>query len=49
MSNRGRHRKKKDNKTYLRVTVYDANLSCYVTYYIENGKLKIENVKPRQT
>ena len=45
--NRGRHRKKKDNKMHVRVTVYDANLSCYVTYYIENGKLQIENVKPR--
>ena len=45
--NRGRHRKKKDNKIHVRVTVYDNNLSCYVTYYIDNGKLKIVNVKPR--
>lgn len=45
--NRGRHRKKKDNKTNIKVTIYDANLSCYITYYIKNGKLEIENVKPR--
>ena len=29
--------------------MYDANLGCYITYYIKNGKLEIENVKPRQT
>ena len=45
--NRGRHRKKKDNKIHVRVTMYNYDLSCYVTYYIDNGKLKIENVKPR--
>lgn len=47
MANRGRRRKKKDNKMHPKVTIYDANLSCYVTYYIDNGKLKVENDKPR--
>ncbi len=45
--NRGRHRKKKDNKAHVRVTMYDANLGCYITYCVKNGKLEIENVKPR--
>ena len=45
--NRGRHRKKKDNKIHPKVTVYDDQLGCYVTFYIKNGKLEIENVKPR--
>lgn len=44
--NRGRHRKKK-HKIRVKVTMYDNNLNCYVTYYVKNGKLEIENVKPR--
>ena len=44
--NRGRHRKKK-HKIRVKVTMYDAYLGCYVTYYVINGKLKVENVKPR--
>ena len=47
--NRGRHRKKKDNKIHPKVTLYDDKLGCYVTFYIKNGKLEIENVKPRKT
>ena len=47
MSNRGRHRKK--NKIYPKITVYDSNLNCYVTFYIKNNKLEIEHVKPRKT
>ena len=49
MSNRGRHRKKKDNKMHVKVTMYDDSLNCYFTFYVKNGKLEIENVKPRQT
>lgn len=45
--NRGRHRKKKDNKIHPKVTLYDDYLGCYITCYIKNGKIKIENVKPR--
>ena len=45
--NRGRHKKKKDNKIYPKVSLYDDLLGCYVTFYIKNGKLEIENVKPR--
>lgn len=45
--NRGRHRKKKDNKIHPKVIIYDGNSGCYITYYIKNGKLEIENVKPR--
>ena len=47
MSNRGRHKKKKDNKIHARVTMYDDILNCYVTFYIKNSKLETENVKPR--
>ena len=47
MSNRGRHKKKKDNKIHSKIKIYDSNLNCYITFYIENNKLKIENVKPR--
>ena len=47
--NRGRHRKKKDNKIHPKITVYDSNLNRFVTFYIKNGKLEIENVKPRET
>ena len=46
--NRGRHKKKR-HEIHLKVTVYDNNLNCHITYYIENGKLKIENAKPRKT
>lgn len=49
MSNRGRHKKKKDNKIHPKITVYNDRLGCYVTFYIKNSKLEIENVKPRQT
>lgn len=45
--NRGRHRKKKDNKIHPKITVYYDNVDCYITYYVKNGKLEIENVKPR--
>ena len=45
--NHGRHRKKKDNKIYPKITIYDDNLGCYITCCIKNGKLEIENVKPR--
>lgn len=45
--NRGRHRKKKDNKIHPKVSLYDDLLGCYVTFCIKNGKLEIENVKPR--
>jgi hypothetical protein len=45
--NRGRHRKKKENKIYIVETLYNAYLRCYITYYINNDKLEIENVKPR--
>ena len=49
MSNRGRHKKKKDNKIHSKIKIYDSNLNCYITFYIENNKLKIDNVEPRQT
>lgn len=45
--NRGRHKKKKYNKIRVKVTMYDDILGCYITYYVKNGKLEIENVKPR--
>ena len=45
--NRGRHKKKKDNKIHPKVTLYDDLLDCYFTFYIKNDKLEIENVKPR--
>ena len=45
MSNRGRHKKKKDNTLHQKITVYDRNLNCFVTFYIKNNKLEIENVK----
>lgn len=47
MSNRGRHKKKKDNKIYPKITIYDANSNCYITFYMKNNKLEIENVKLR--
>ena len=47
MSNRGRHKKKKDNKIHPKVTLYNNILDYYVTYYINNNELKIENVKQR--
>ena len=46
MSNRGRHKKKR-HKIYAKVTMYDDILNCYVTFFIKNGKLETENVKPR--
>ena len=45
--NRGRHKKKKDNKIHPKITVYYDNVDCYITYYVKNDKLEIENVKPR--
>ena len=46
MSNRGRHKKKKI-EIHSKIKIYDSNLNCYITFYIKNNKLKIENVKPR--
>lgn len=45
--NHGRHRKKKDNKIRIKLTMYDNNLDCYITYSVINGKVEIINVKPR--
>ena len=44
--NRGRHRKKK-HKIGIKLTMYDNNLDCYITYSVINGKVEIINVKPR--